>query len=354
MKVKKRQTKSKENGIQKIFLPHYISDYSCNYNYFILPIYLYLKQRINKQYEIYFSYKAMLQYFQTDKFTKVYEKDIISALLFLLLGININEICITNSFEISNYNLNNILKNILSLLQLSIDENNKIVIQTKSDKYNSDDLIELFIKELQKNHNLLLIDITENVEGYLLIDWPILNLLEWYCLQHQKYNEELSKLIISDTKGLEKIQKKYNIQIFNRGTKISYVTLINIYIYIYRLYDLNKFLQHETFTSYANLKDKFSISSNTIKNYIDILLLLQLLTIVNGSFKTKKSTSYNIIEDWTEIAIEDYSQLIPYKLSLITKEQYNEIKSCYKKQNEPIIDPTVKRKRGRPRKNPIN
>ncbi len=134
--------------------------------------------------------------------------------------------------------------------------------------------------------------------------------------------------------------------------------MINIYFYIYKLYVFNKNMNQKTYVSSTTLSNLLRASNSTISLYINILQELKLLAVKKGSFKSKQATIYVIINKWQEeyANLNDYTV---YRFSIITKEQFEEIKSCYTKlssisssTSQTNITP-IKRGRGRPKKNSV-
>lgn len=358
--MKEKDSKEKQSSfISKTIIPHYIIDYSINYNQYILPIYLFLKQRTNADKQIYFSYISLLDFFSNDKFSQKNEKDIVLAIIFLLQGVRVkkneHEELIINTFQLATEE--NVLSNLLSNIVLQEDEREQtleLLINNKNNtatnkRYTVDSIINLIIKFLNNNHNVLLYDITkENITGYIIIKNSTLQYILWY-FKHQtnNYNKLTQKYTLKDESKLSTLKEQYKIK---KGkinvTKISYITLINMYIYIYKLFTINQNFNQSTTVSIATLSKKLSASNTTIKLYIEIMIDIKLLKVSSGKFKDKVITTYFITEDY-----ESTSQLLDdfevYRYSLVSKNNFNQILSCYERNNSSQLE---KRGRGRPKK----
>lgn len=369
-KTELKTEKTKENQTKTI-IPHYIIEASIKYNHYILPIYLYLKRKKNVDDEIFFDYNSMLKYFQDDKFGKKYEEQILTALIFLFSGVKeigidaYGEYVINNkiqhAFQISKRHniLNNIFENIL--VTVDIDEES---FHIDSQEYDVQQLLKLLISQLDKEGEILLYDnTTEGIIGYLLVNNNVLIFIDWYIKKQtstlKKFEQSLK---LKDKNKLEKLLNQYEIERLdnNKTKKISYITFINLYIYIFKLYNLNYNLGQKTIISTTTMTKKLSCSNSTITLYIRLMESLGLLKTKKGTFQNKTATSFIITDKYKQY--EDLDELTIYIYSIITKEQFEEIKSCYNKlssisSSTSSISQTnttpIKRGRGRPKKNSV-
>lgn len=356
----------------KTIIPHYIIEASIKYNHYILPIYLYLKRRKNINNEIFFDYNSMMKYYQDDKFNKTYEEQILIALLFLFSGVKeigtdaygeyiIND-KIEYTFQISKRHniLSNIFENII--ITINTDEDN---FNINSENYNIQELLKLLVNQLNQNGEILLYDNTTNgIIGYLLVSNNLLIFIDWYIRKQTSTLKKFEQnLILSDKEKLIKIMNQYEIEkTYNKTKKISYTTFINLYIYIFKLYNLNYNLGQKTMVGMNTLNKKLSSSNTTITLYLKLMQELGLLKIKKGSFQGKICSTFIITDKYKQY--ENIDELYIYIYSIVTKQQFEEIKSCYTKTSTNQNNQTnqmnstnssipVKRGRGRPRKNPI-
>lgn len=347
---------------QKILIPHYISSYSIKYNEYILPIYLFLKQRSNRSNQIYFSYQSLLQFYENDKFSKKYEKNIISALVFLVSGTKeeVDKKRIKNSFLISNRN--NKLKNIFNSITIQEDESNKqfkIVFSSNKNSYNSNNnytleqTIEILTKELQNSNNIILYDDTvQEKEGYILVQSNLFDFLNWYYNSQLSNENKLQKEYkVLNNNRLKEVQQEYKILTIANNTKLSIIILINLYIFIYRHCIYNKNIGKQAQLGMDTIAKTLSISKTTVNFHIKILQHIELIEISKGSFNAKKATVYKIYNKWENCLTTENdisNQIIIYHYSVVTKEQFKKILNCYTKQEQ--TQQIVKRGRGRPKK----
>lgn len=369
-KTELKAEKTKENQTKTI-IPHYIIEASIKYNHYILPIYLYLKRKKNVDDEIFFDYNSMLKYFQDDKFGKKYEEQILTALIFLFSGVKeigidaYGEYIINNkiqhTFQISKRHniLSNIFENIL--VTVDIDEES---FHIDSQEYDIQQLLKLLISQLDKEGEILLYDnTTEGIIGYLLVNNNVLIFIDWYIKKQTSTLKKFEQLLkLKDKNKLEKLLNQYEIERLdnNKTKKISYITFINLYIYIFKLYNLNYNLGQKTIIGTTTMTKKLSCSNSTITLYIRLMESLGLLKTKKGTFQNKTATSFIITDKYKKY--EDLDELTIYIYSIITKEQFEEIKSCYNKlssisSSTSSISQTnttpIKRGRGRPKKNSV-
>lgn len=358
--------RTRENQTKTI-IPHYIIEASIKYNHYILPIYLYLKRKKNVDDEIFFDYNSMLKYFQDDKFGKKYEERILTALVFLFSGVKeigtdaYGEYVINNktqhTFQISKRHniLSNIFENIL--VTVDIDEES---FHIDSQEYDIQQLLKLLVSQLNQEGEVLLYDnTTEGIIGYLLINNNVLIFIDWYIKKQTSILKKFEQTLkLKDKSKLEKLLNQYEIErLDNKAKKISYITFINLYIYIFKLYNLNYNLGQKTIIGTTTMTKKLSCSNSTITLYIRLMESLGLLKTKKGTFQNKTATSFIITDKYKQY--EDLDKLTIYIYSIITKEQFEEIKSCYSKLSSSTssISQTnttpIKRGRGRPKKNSV-
>lgn len=362
--------------VSREIIPNYILDTSINYNQTILPIFLYLKRRTNKDGECFLNFQALLQYFSKDSYTKVKKEIALKGLLFILFGSTENIVGdynnIIDSYQISSsYELdesNTILKNLCKNISIEIDElNNELIFHSNNKDISIEDILKMFLNILEKETDILLHDLTnENMKKFIQIDSEILQYLFWYYKQQNQTLEGLQKrYTIKNNKKLLELRESFNISEYHKTCTINFTTMINLYFYIYKLYVFNKNMNQKTYISSTTLSNLLKASNSTISLYINILQELKLLIIKKGSFKNKQATIYIIINKWQE----EYTNLnnyTVYRFSIITKKQFEEIKSCYTKISNNQINQNIqsefistnsstpiKRGRGRPRKNPV-
>ncbi len=192
--------------VSREIIPNYILDTSITYNQTILPIFLYLKRRTNKDGECFLNFQALLQYFSKDSYTKVKKESALKGLLFILLGSIENIIGDFNniidsyqnepSYELDESNI--ILKNLCKNIVIETDElNNALVFRSTNKNIPIEDVLKILLNTLEKETDILLHDLTnENINRFIQIESNVIQYLFWYYKQQNQTLEGLQKDIL--------------------------------------------------------------------------------------------------------------------------------------------------------------